>query len=227
MATSYRGLSGINEFKNNFTSVRPTLFRVSMGIEQAEPFITQKYLNGKENLLYFYCKSATLPSSTLGEIPVPFMGRNFYEYGDREFDPWEITCYNSQDFAVRSFFEHWMNGMNLHQENRETYNGGANGGIFRGGVGNYFNYFIDFKVEQLDRRNNVIYTYNMVNAFPTRCGEIQLDYGQQNSIEEFPVTLRYQYWSSEDAEGNAVTSAPSSEMSDTATGITGLGTFAV
>lgn len=219
MATSYRGLSGINEFKNNFTSVRPTLFRVSMGREQAEPFITKKYLGGKENILYFYCKGASLPASILGEIEVPFMGRKFYEYGDREFDPWEITCFNSQDFGVRSFFEHWMNGLNLHEENRETYNGGANGGHFQGGAGDYFNYFIDFKVEQLDRRNNVIYSYEMVNAFPTRVGDITLAYDDNNQIEEFPVTLRYQYWVARDAMGAAVTSGANNEFTETATGI--------
>lgn len=217
--TSYRGLSGINEFKNNFTSVRPTLFRVSMQKEQAEPFITKKYLGGKENLFYFYCKGASLPGSNLGEIAVPFMGRKFYEYGDREFDPWEITCFNSQDFGVRSFFEHWMNGMNLHEENRETYNGKQNGGHFQGGAGDYFNYFIDFKVEQLDRRNNVLYTYEIVNAFPTRLGEIALAYDQNDSIEEFPVTLRYQYWTSKDVNGDNVTSGANAEFTGTEVGL--------
>lgn len=216
---SYKGLSGINEFKTNFTSVRPTLFRVSMGKEQAEPFIVDKFLGGKENILYFYCKGASLPGSTLGEIAVPFFGREFYEYGDRKFDPWEITCYNSQDFAVRSFFEHWMAGMNLHEENRETVSGGANGGHFSGGAGNYFNYFIDFKVEQLDRRNNVIYTYEIVNAFPTKINEIPLDYASMDEIETFAVTLRYQYWVSKTRAGKPVTGVAGKEFTPTETGM--------
>lgn len=187
-------LTGIAAFKTKFTSVRPTLFRVSIS-EPATPFEIKQYFSGKVSDFYIYCKAATLPASTVNEIEVGFMGRKFYEHGDREFDPWELTVYNSQEFATRSFFEAWMDQMNLHQRNKQTKSGSAMGGYFNGGDStDYYGYQADLTIDQLDRRNNVLYTYKMVGAFPTKCGEIQVDYTQTNTIEEFPVTLRYQYW---------------------------------
>lgn len=217
------GVSGLNEFKAAFTSVRPTLFRVSIQKTPSNEFFLNQYLGGKEGDVFFYIKAATLPASTVNEIEVGYMGRKFYEHGDREFDPWELTVYNSQDFATRSFFESWMDSMNLHEENRQTYNAKAEGGHFIGEAPTYFQYMLDLKVQQLDRRNNVIYTYDMINCFPTKVGEIQLDYGQTNTIEEFPVTLRYTYWTSRDREDKAVTDQGKSELQDTELAVTGLG----
>ncbi len=191
------GLTGINEFKQHFTSTRPTLFRVSIQKAQGEFF--PQFISGKEGDIYFYCKAASLPASNLGEIEVGFMGRKFYEHGDRTFDPWDVTMYNSQDFAMRSFIEYWMDQMNTHENNTQTYTLTPEGGHFSGinlsgNNSSYYGYHLDLRVDQLDRRNNVIYSYMFINAFPTKCGDISLDYTSTDTIEEFPVTFRYQYW---------------------------------
>lgn len=220
------GMTGLNEFKNNFTSTRPNLFRVSIQKPPNNMFFNN-YLNGKEGDFYFYCKGATLPTSKIQPIEVGFMGRKFYEHGDREFDPWTITLYNSQDFKIRSFFEYWMHMMNQHEDNRQTMGStGAGGGHFSGfDQTDYYGYFMDLRVEQLDRRNNSIYAYNIINAFPTEIGEIQLDYTSNNTIEEFPVTFQYNYWVSEDAQKNQVTGTSGKEFTNTETGtISNLGT---
>lgn len=190
----------INTFKHHFTSVRPTLFKVTPvfsnfnGAPAPDAHLKQE----KYNDFYFYAKATTLPASIIGEIAVPFMGRSFYEHGDREFNPWDITIVNSQDFAIRNWLETWMNNMNQHEVNKELGDAMGGGGYFRGmnlsAASPYYNYFCDFTVEQLDRRNEVIASYRMVDAFPTQCGEITLDYGNTNSIEEFTATFRFQYW---------------------------------
>lgn len=232
MASQYpRGMSGINEFKQHFTSVRPTLFRVSIQ-KPAGPFFDNSgaFPKGSDSF-YFYAKATTLPASKIAPIEVGFMGRKFYEHGDREFDPWTISIYNSQDFAIRHFFEGWMDQMNLHEDNKQTSQESATGGYFTGGTStlnessSYYGYFLDLKVEQLDRRNTPIYTYTMVNAFPTECSEIQLDYTQNNTIEEFNVTFQYQYWTSynELQETKVIDYTGGGERGETELGFTGLG----
>lgn len=192
--------TSINTFKNHFTSVRPTLFKVTPvypnfnGATQPDAHLPANYYKD----FYFYAKSTTLPASVIGEIEVPFMGRKFYEHGDREFNPWDITIVNSQDFAIRNWLETWMNGMNQHEVNKETGDLIGGDGYFRGmengSSSPYYNYFCDFTIEQLNRRNEVIACYRMVDAFPTNCGDITLDYSSVNTIEEFTATFRYQYW---------------------------------
>lgn len=218
------GMTGLNEFKNSFSSVRPTLFRVSIQKPPSDLFF-KDYLAGKEGDFYFYCKGATIPASKIQPIEVGFMGRKFYEHGDREFDPWTITLYNSQDFKIRSFFEYWMHMMNQHEDNRQTQGAtGKGSGHFAGfNQSDYYGYYLDLKVEQLDRRNNAIYAYNFVNAFPTELGEIQLDYTSTNTIEEFTCSLQYNYWVSVDADNAEVTGSAGAEFTESEQNITNLG----
>ena len=46
----------------------------------------------------FMIKTAQLPGQTIGEIAVPFRGRNLYIAGDREFETWTTTIINDTDF---------------------------------------------------------------------------------------------------------------------------------
>lgn len=198
--------TAISTFKHHFTSVRPTLFKITpvySGFTAMTPS-PDLHFNVADvkhaNAFYFYAKASTLPASIVGEIEVPFMGRKFYEHGDREFNPWDITIVNSQDFSIRNWLETWMNGMNQHDANKEGGNRFNGAGFFRGintleGSGSdYYNYFCDFLIEQLNRRNDVIAKYRMIDAFPTQCGEISMDYSSTNQIEEFTATFRHQYW---------------------------------
>ena len=219
------GLTGINEFKQHFTSVRPTLFRVSIQKVQSEFF--PQFISGKEGNIYFYCKATSLPASNLGEIESSFMGRKFYEHGDRTFDPLDITMYNSQDFAMRSFIEYWMDQMNTHEDNTQTYSLIPEGGYFSGinlsgNTSSYYGYHLDLQIDQLDRRNNVIYSYTFVDAFPTKCAEIPLDYSSNDTIEEFAVTFRYQYWTAKSPFYGEVTDSAKTEVTGTELNVTGL-----
>lgn len=199
--------TSLNTFKQKFTSVRPTLFKIQpifpdfQGAEFPHSHLQQSQYPD----FYFYAKASTLPASIIGEIEVPFMGRKFYEHGDREFNPWDITIVNSQDFTIRNWLESWMNNMNQHQTNNELGDlmgpSGYFTGMTPGAQSPYYNYFCDFMVHQLNRRNETIATYRMVDAFPTQCGDIPLDYASTNTIEEFTATFRFQYWVREVIEG--------------------------
>ena len=54
----------------------------------------------------FLVTAAQLPASTLGEIAVPFRGRNIYVSGDRPApETWGMTVYHDTDFMIRNAME--------------------------------------------------------------------------------------------------------------------------
>lgn len=129
----------------------------------------------------FHCKSASLPSSTVADIPVYFQGRPTYVAGERQFDPWEIAIYN-ENFLISNAFENWMNGINELT---------TNGGIIQPSL-----YATDMVVKQLDRNGTVLKTIKLINAWPIQMAPIQLDFEANNQIQIRPIVLRYDYYES-------------------------------
>ena len=129
----------------------------------------------------FLVTASNLPGSTLGEIPVPFRGRNIYVAGDRPApDPWTVTFYNDTDFMVRNAMERWHNGINDFANNT--------------GVVNSADFQTDLFVEQLDRDETILKTYIFRSAFPLTVGTIELSTAEATEIETFEVTWRYQHF---------------------------------
>ena len=129
----------------------------------------------------FLVTASILPASTLGEIEVPFRGRNIYVSGDRPApETWSTTFFNDTDFMVRNAMELWHNGINDFANNT--------------GVIAPSDYQTDLFVEQLDRDDTVLKTYIFRNAYPLEIASIDLTAEAADSIEEFEVTWRYQHF---------------------------------
>ena len=129
----------------------------------------------------FLVTASNLPGSTLGEIAVPFRGRNIYVSGDRPApDTWSTTFYNDTDFMIRNAMERWNNGINDFANNT--------------GVTSPSDYQTDLTVEQLDRDDTVLKTYILRACFPQSIGQVDLSYDTTNALEEFEVTWRYQHF---------------------------------
>ena len=128
----------------------------------------------------FLAKASNLPGQTLGEIAIPFRGRNIYIAGDREFETWSTTFINDTDFMVRNAIERWMNGINDTVENT--------------GVSSPAEYSADLFVEQLDRDDTILKSYIFRNAYPLTSAQIDVAADTTNTIEEFEVTWRYQHF---------------------------------
>ena len=129
----------------------------------------------------FLVRSSNLPAQTLGEITVPFRGRNIYIAGDRTFDDtWTTTFLNDTDFMVRNSMERWSNGINDLADNT--------------GVVAPADYQTDLTVEQLDRDDTVLKTYIFRSAWPTTIAAIELTSDTADAIEEFEVTWRFQHF---------------------------------
>lgn len=157
----------ISEFKGSFASLaRPTLFRV-------DGF-------GMPEQLGFMCKAASMPATTLGMIEVPFMGRKIKVAGDRTYEEWTITIFNNKDWVLRDAFEDWVKSIN--------------DPILNVGNGAHADYKRDGKVDQLDMNGDVIASYNIVGAFPTLIAAIETAFDTNDTVEEFMVTLAFDYF---------------------------------
>lgn len=57
----------------------------------------------------YLCKAASIPSSEVTKIAVPYRGRNIYVAGVRQFEEtWNTTVINDTDFKIRRAMESWV-----------------------------------------------------------------------------------------------------------------------
>lgn len=170
----------IDEFMSNFKGggARPNRFYVEMTIPA---------LAGQNTPLRFMCKAAQIPGSTLGTVEVPYMGRQFKVPGDRTFQEYTITVLNDVDFKLRYAFEAWMAAINTHIGNIH---------LKAGNRLNMKELMATMEVNQLGRDDTVLAKYLIKDAFPTDLAAIDLAWDSNDSVEEFTVTLQYQYWES-------------------------------
>ena len=128
----------------------------------------------------FLVNAATLPGSIVNPTIVPYRGREVKLAGERVFQPWTITVLNDVSFNIRNQLERWMAGMNDLQNNS--------------GRTNPRDYQANLTVTQLDRNNNPLKVYTLHSAFPVDLGDIQLNYGDNDTIESYTVTFQYQHF---------------------------------
>ena len=129
----------------------------------------------------FLVRGSSLPASTLGEIAVPFRGREIYIAGDRTTaEVWNTTFLNDTDFMIRNAMERWVNGINDARD--------ATGVIAPA------DYQTDLQVEHLDRDDTVLKSYIFRSAWPTSVTAIDLSSEAAAAIETFDVTWRYQHF---------------------------------
>jgi len=164
----------VNEFRSQMVGdgARPNLFEVSM------PFPVFSAPGNAQTKLTFMCKTAQLPGATIGSVPVQYFGRELKFAGNRTFADWTINVINDEDFIIRNAFERWMNGINSHNLN----------------VRNPL--ALDGDVRQFGKTGNTLKRYKFVGLYPTDLSPIDVDWGANDTIEEFTVTLSYQWWES-------------------------------
>ena len=101
--------------------------------------------------------------------------------GDRTFEPWTVTVLNDQSFKFRAFFEAWSSNIQALQQNFQNSNTIAD-------------YQSVAKVRQMDRKGNIIRTYRFEGIWPSNISAIELDWGTNDTPEEYTVEFQVQYW---------------------------------
>lgn len=169
----------INEIKSQlkFDGARGSLFQVSFN----NPANNAGFIQ-----IPFKVMAASIPSSTIIPIPIPFMGREIKVAGDRRFTPWNVTIINDEDFTIRNGLEEWHNRINGLENNLRTLT----------------NYKAEGQVIQYSKTGDVLRTYDFHGMFPSEISSIELNWGDQN-IETFQVQFEFDWWSPAGKTGNA------------------------
>ena len=169
-------MANISDFKAKLAGggARSNQFKVTM------PFPGYASVGGEIEDLAFLCKATSIPVMEIANINVPFRGRAIKIAGDRTIPDWSVTVYNDTNFRLRNAFERWQNGINNMSDNE--------------GLTNPVDYQVDAFLDHLDRNGNTIKSYTLRGVYPTAIAAIPLDYDEKTVIEEFEVTLEYQFF---------------------------------
>jgi len=166
----------VNDFRSQLQSdgARPNLFDVTLA------FPTWVTLGGIAlPKVTFLCKAAQLPGSTVGLAPLFYFGREVKLAGNRTYQDWSIQVINDEDFLIRNAMELWFNGINDPANNIRN----PNALVLDGGYG------VDAVVNQYGKAGNVIKTYLFRGIWPMDIAPIDLDWGANDTIEEFAMTF--------------------------------------
>lgn len=138
------------------------------------PFLSEKF-----KLL---AKGASIPGISVGETYRSFMGRRIYLAGDVSFEPWTVTVYNDAKFDTWDEIHSW-----LYQTHA------TDGNIFGATPAEYkkMGYVHQYRRDTNEPPSK---TFGMVNLFPQSISEIRLDWDDNNSVEVFDVTFRFDYF---------------------------------
>lgn len=136
----------------------------------------------------FMCKTAALPGTTMGVVEVPYFGRQIKVAGNRTFAEWSVTIINDEDFLIRNAMERWHRGINENILNVRDV-----GAVSTTGAASQ-SYGVNASVLHYSKVGNVIKQYSFVGMFPSDIAQIDLDWGSNDTIEEYTVTFAYQYW---------------------------------
>ena len=164
-------MANVNDFVNRLSGggARASQFQVRL----AGPGVDTETMS-------FLCRSATLPASTVGEVPVPFRGRVVYVAGERVFADWTVTVFNDAGWTVRGQLENWSNTI-------------MDQGATTGGAQSPGAYYGEADIMQLSRNEAVIWQAHLYSVFPTNIAEIALSYDTNDIVEEYDCTFRFNY----------------------------------
>ena len=172
----------ISEFRGkalNNAGARANLFDVTMTGASAAG------LNASE--FTFACKAAQIPAMAVGTIDVPYFGRVIKVPGNKTFENWTTTIINDEGFEIRNAMEEWIASMGSHSENKVA------AGV---AAGDFTSLYGTATVNQYGKEGSEtpLQTYTFVNIFPVSMSEIALEWGTNDTIEEFTVEFAYDYW---------------------------------
>lgn len=175
----------IAEFKNQYLKhggARSALFYATMEFPSVG-------VDKPGETLTYTCKAASMPSTVINKVPVPFLGRKVNVPGDRSYEEeLSLTIINDEDFKVRKAFEAWVQLMQSNTTNtRSTEN------IYKKAT-----------LVQKDKAQKDVFKYDFFNCFPTNIGTIEVAWETTDQIQEYTVSLAYDFFESS-AVGNGPT----------------------
>jgi len=160
----------IDSFKNEFKGgVRANLFSCSISSDWLEA-------HGQAPV-QFFVKGTSIPASTVGNIDVPYQGRQLKVPGDRTYADWTATLFNDPGMIIHGKFINWMSAIQHHARNYQaTYD------IYGTGT-----------VTQFHRDGNPLASFE-IDMYPTELAAIDVAWDSNDAVEEYAVTFAVNHW---------------------------------
>jgi hypothetical protein len=144
---------------------------------------------GRDTVVTALARNAQLPAYTLQEVPIHFQGVQINIAGTPTFAQMDITFLSDEAQELRRLFMSWQS---------IAYD------IGDGTQGHSNQYKSDqISIAQLSRNNQITAAYNLVGAFPLAVGAIDVSHENGTALEQFPVTIRYDYFVLSSERGDA------------------------
>ena len=196
----------ISQFKSKLVGggVRPNLFEVQVNFPDNVDLGIQQDGGGEfdGDRFRFLCKAASLPASNVGNIDIPFRGRTLKVAGDRTVDDWSVTVINDEDFGHRRAFEAWAQNIAQYGDSSGLTDPSAY-------MGQATVYQLGRNVASQQGSNSpatdsvILAQYKFVDIWPTTVDAVDLSYDTGDTIQEFGVTFKVQYYYPERAGAGA------------------------
>ena len=196
----------ISQFKSKLVGggVRPNLFEVQVNFPDNVDLGIQQDGGGEfdGDRFRFLCKAASLPASNVGNIDIPFRGRTLKVAGDRTVDDWSVTVINDEDFGHRRAFEAWAQNIAQYGDSSGLTDPSAY-------MGQATVYQLGRNVAGAQGSNSpatdsvILAQYKFVDIWPTTVDAVDLSYDTGDTIQEFGVTFKVQYYYPERAGAGA------------------------
>lgn len=166
----------INEIKSQlqYGGARPSLFQVRF----SNPATAEADIK-----VPFMVKAASLPSSIVSEIQVPYFGRRIKVAGVRTYENWSVTVINDEDFRVRRALEAWSRKINTYVGNTRDFGSSAPA-----------EYKQRAEVIQYGQTGAILRTYQFEGIFPLNVSPIEVNWENGDQIEEFTCEFAVDYW---------------------------------
>lgn len=141
----------------------------------------------------FLVQATEIPAASIGQVQIPYFGRTIKLAGNRVYPDWSVTVMNDEDFLIRNALEEWSNKINAFEQNIRTFGGSEPS-----------RYKATARVTQLGKDGKALRTYRFNGIWPADISGIGLNWGENDTIEQFQVTFAFDWWDIEDSTtGNA------------------------
>jgi len=127
----------------------------------------------------------SLPAASIGSIYIPFRGRTLKLPGDRRFNPWSFTVYDTND-KLWNKLHAWSNDINNYVKNETEYTA-EDGVLNKNWTIRHYNLNGDKLLKKV----------TLYNCWISNVGPFELAYGSMDQMSQFTCTVEYEYFNLE------------------------------
>ena len=171
---------GSGDLKNNLT-LGDFKNAVGMGTRPNRYLVNMPIPNSNYTM-DIQVSSLSIPGAQLGTIYVPFRGRTLKLPGDRRFNPWSFTVYDTTD-GLWNTLHNWSNNINNYRSNETKYT--SEDGVYNS---NWTIAHYDLNGDKLLKK------VRLYNCWLSNVSPFELAYGSIDQMSQFSCTVEYEFF---------------------------------